>query len=51
MSDLAQVVERDKLRLRKDERYVIRHKGKVAVITPELRDNKVALLITAFATD
>jgi hypothetical protein len=51
VSDLAQVVERGKLQLREDERYVIRHKGKVAIITPELRGNKMTLLLTAFTPD
>jgi phage-related protein (TIGR01555 family) len=50
VADLAQVIEKGKLRMREDGRYAIRHGNKTAIITPELRGQKMTLLLTAYAT-
>jgi hypothetical protein len=50
VSNLTQVIEKGKMKMQSDGRYRISHQGKIAVITPELRGNKVTLLLTAFDT-
>jgi hypothetical protein len=47
-ADLTEVIERGKLKMQDDGRYRISGKGKVAIVTPELRGNKTTLLLTAF---
>jgi len=51
VSNLAQVIERGKLKKQEDGKYRISHKGKVAIVTQELRGNKMTLLLTGFVAN
>ncbi|MDL2313381.1 DUF1073 domain-containing protein [Desulfovibrio sp. OttesenSCG-928-C14] len=50
LSDLAEVVERGQMRLNERGNYEILHNGKEAIISQELRGNKMTLLLTAYKT-
>lgn len=48
MKELASVIEHGEVTLNDDYRYEIRHKGYVAIVTPEFRDRQICMVITAF---
>lgn len=51
MQDLAEVVEKGQYRRRNDRRnFEFLHGRKMAVISPELRGNKLTFLVTVFKT-
>jgi hypothetical protein len=50
-SNLAEVVEKGKMIGKNDKgRFEILHNGKIAVVSPELRSNKLVFLLTAYKT-
>ncbi len=49
-SDLGDVIENGRISKGREGKFEILHNGKLAVISPELRGNKLSFLLTAFKT-